>query len=154
MRGFAHSPRRPIVRVCIIHIGDRIKIQGPMSLQEILAMLLGEIRDPVLDIEGLLLASLHGRRGRGGPLDMGPLDMEGIAISLLHGVDEMVTSKITRASVGGKKEPVQMLLISPVRRCNQTRVGVPKPEATPRTFKSLGVGAKVENRRPGHNQHI
>lgn len=112
-------------------------------------MLLGEIRDPVLDIEGLLLASLYGRRGSGGPLNM-----EGIAISLLHGVDEMVTRKITRASVGGKKEPVQMLLISPVRRCNQTRVGVPKPEATPRTFKSLGVGAKVENRRPGHNQHI
>ena len=46
-----------------------------------------------------------------------------------------------------------MLLISPVRHCNQTRVRAPNPDVAP-DFQSLGVGAKVENRRPHQNQRI
>jgi hypothetical protein len=74
-----YSPRRPIIRVCIIHIRNRIEIKGAMAREEILTMLLRQTSDPILNVEGFMFAGLDGGRG-----DRRPLDMKGIAIDFLH----------------------------------------------------------------------
>jgi hypothetical protein len=56
-----------------------------VSRQEILAMLLGQMSDPILKVKGLPLAGLHSGRGSGGPLNM---KVKGIAVRLLHCVDQ------------------------------------------------------------------
>jgi hypothetical protein len=86
--GITYSPRRPIIRVCIIHIWNRIQIKGAMAREEILTMLLRQTSDPILNVEGFMFAGLDGERG-GRPLDggrggRGRLDVKGIAINFLH----------------------------------------------------------------------
>jgi hypothetical protein len=131
--GSTHSPGGPIVGVGIVHIGDRIEIEGTVSCQEILAMLLGQMSDPILNVKGIPLAGLHGGRGSGGPLNM-----KGIAVGLVHWIRE----KRKGSSVGWEKEPVRtQLLIGPLLATrSRVRAQSSKPRV-PRTFKSLGAGA-------------
>jgi hypothetical protein len=56
-----------------------------MTGEQILAMLLGQMGDSVLDIACLLLSGLDSPRAKISILCMYPLDMLGISIHLLHG---------------------------------------------------------------------
>lgn len=80
-----YLPGRPVVRVCIIHVWNRIQVQGTMAGEQILAMFLRKMGDSVLEIECLLLAGLDSPRATAVVVGMYGLDMLGIAIHLLHG---------------------------------------------------------------------
>lgn len=75
-----YPPSRPIVRIRIIHVWDRIQIECAMAMQEVLAMLLGQMGHSILDIKGFLFAGLSsiGRRN-------GPFNMFRVAVRLFHG---------------------------------------------------------------------
>lgn len=39
---------RPVIGVCITHVWNRVEVQSPMPMEEVFAVLIGEVVDPLL----------------------------------------------------------------------------------------------------------
>jgi len=66
----SHPPSRPIVRICIVHVGDRIQIQGSMPSEKILTMLFGKMCDSIFNIKVRVFARFHPLRNRRGTFNV------------------------------------------------------------------------------------